>query len=230
MKFYQKLDLENLDKIQQEVLEYWENNPPKLEEHREVFLKLTQGDLPITCSILNKRTLIPINEISTCFVPAGMSTGAHMDGIKTKTDISEERMQRWISYVSERTNLSSRNVDDDHFFCNQWSFVIPIKDCEDSVNCWYYNEDVTDDNRWISRNVRKEWPYEYDVCFVTNPQELRTQCTTVLDYPTIIKSNVYHNVDNTKNKNTRIVLVVRFIEHKDHMEADDYFNCEGIKV
>lgn len=230
MKLYQKINLENVEKIQQEVLEYYEKNPPALEENREVFLKITQDNLPITCKILKTRAVTEITEISACFVPAGMSTGAHIDGIRKKEDISKERMQRWLKYVGEKTNLSTRNTTDDHFFCNQWSFVIPIKDCDSSVNCWYYNEDVTEDNQWISRNVRKEWPYEYDVSFITDPTKLKKQCTTVLDYPTIIKSNIYHNVDNTKNKNTRIVLVVRFIEWKDYMEVDDYFNCKDIKL
>lgn len=229
MRLYQKLKLENLELIQQEVLNYHKKNPPVLEANREVFLKISPDNLPITYSTLKKRTRTEITEMSTCFVPAGISTGAHIDGIQKKTDISEERMQRWISYVKEK-NITTRNSTDDHFFCNQWSLVIPIEHCADSVNCWYYNEDVTHDNQWISHNVRKEWPYEYDVSFITNPYKLRTQDTTTLDYPTIIKSNVYHNVDNTKNKNIRLVLVVRFIEDKDYMDVEDYFNCEDIKI
>tara|TARA_R110000796_G_scaffold70399_1_gene160151 strand:- start:147 stop:836 length:690 start_codon:yes stop_codon:yes gene_type:complete len=229
MKLYQKLRLENLELIQQEVLNYYKENPPALEANREVFLKISPEDLPITYATLNKRTRTEITEISTCFVPAGISTGAHIDGIQKRSDISEERLERWISYVNEK-DYPTRNASDDHFFCNQWSFVIPIENCEDSANCWYYNEDVSNDNQWISRNVRKEWPYEYDVSFITNPENVKIQDKTTLDYPTIIKSNVYHNVDNTKNKNTRVVLVVRFIEDKDYMSADDYFTCEDIKI
>jgi hypothetical protein len=229
MKFYQKIKLENLDKIQQEILDYYKKNPPRLEPDREVFLEIHESSIPITYEILNKRTRTEIVEMTACFVPPGIMTGAHVDGIRTKDDVSDEQNKWWIDCVKEK-GITTRNVDDDHFYCNQWSFIIPIEHCEDSINCWYYNEDVTKENEKVSFNERPFWPYKFNVSMIKDTTNMRRQHSTVLDHPTIIKSNIYHNVDNTNNKNTRVVLVVRFVEWKDNMEAEDYFDCEDIKI
>lgn len=229
MRFYQKINLENLDKIQQEVLDYYKEFPPKLESNREVFLEIPEDRLDVTRSILNKRTRTEIVETTACFVPPGIMTGTHIDGIRRKDDVTPEWSQNWIDRLKDK-NITTRNSTDDSFYCNQWTLIIPIEGYEDAVNIWYYNEDVTKDNERVSFNNREQWPYKFFVSCVDKLETLRPQQKVTIDAPTIIKSCVYHNVDNTKNEKTRLVLVVRFVEHKDDMEIEDYFDCEDIKI
>jgi len=229
MRFYQKVKIDNLEKIQQEVLDYYKEFPPKLEEKEEVFLEIPEDRLPETRRIIGKRTRTEIVETTACFVPAGIMTCTHIDGIRKKTDVPDEWGTNWIERLRDK-NITTRNVTDDKFYCNQWTLIIPVSGYKDAVNIWYHNEDVTPENERVSFNHREQWPYKFFVSCVDDISNVRPQHRVVLDQPTIIKSNIYHNVDNTKNSEIRLVLVIRFAEHKDDMDVEDYFDCEDIKI
>lgn len=197
--FYQKFNIPNLSDIQKEVLDYFKKHNHLIQEDAEdeYFVQFNIKDLPILNNFLKTRALSEIVETSTCFLPGYKNLRIHIDGLKKDNGkVPKDRM------------IANRNV-----------LIIPINHTENSINYWYRNEDVSDEDEEIVNRIRPVAPYNFFVSFCT--KELNPIASTVIDKPTFIKSDIYHNTHNN-GPETRLVFIVRFHE-EEHFTLDDIF-------
>lgn len=197
---FQKLNIPELSSIQEETLTYFAEHPDleDLNSSEDYFVHIPL--LPKITKFLSPRAKIEINETSVYFIPANSRTKIHIDGLKK----------------------DNGKVPEGAIISHQYVLIIPIENCNESVNYWYSNNDVADDQEEIYNHVREQYPYNFYVSFVKDNLELNPIGSTVMDLPAFIKSNIYHRVDNSKNPNTRKVLVIRF------KELDYYDNLDSV--
>ncbi len=190
--YYQKLNVPELNSIKQEVLSYiHENNLIKPDAEEEYFIQMDYSKFPTLNNFVYSRVKTEIVETSSCFLPGNKSLMTHIDVLKK----------------------DNGKVPEDRMIANQWVMVIPIADTEEAISYWFSNEQVPDDKEIIVNRVRPEPPYNFYVSFASPDLELNPVETTIIDKPTLIKSDVYHTVVN-QGPNTRIVFIVRFKEDK----------------
>lgn len=201
---YQKLNVDNLTEIQQEVLNYFKENQHLLRVNYkdEYFVQMDINNLPILKEFLTSRNVSEIVETSTCFLPGKTNLKIHIDGLKKDN-----------GKVPPGRMIANRNV-----------LVIPIENTEETVNYWYKNEDVSDDEERIVNRIRPVAPYDFYVSF--SMKNLEPIGSTVIDKPTFIKSDIYHNVHNNTDK-TRLVFIVRFYEEEQYT-LDDIFKYRDL--
>lgn len=201
---YQKLNVDNLKEIQNEVIEYFNQNQHllDLETKEEYFVQIDITNLPILSDFLKSRAISKIVETSTCFLPGKANLKIHIDGLKKDN-----------GKVPPGRMIANRNV-----------LIIPIENTLETINYWYKNEDVDDEDEYIVNRVRPVYPYDFYVSFCT--KNLKPIASTVIDKPTFIKSDIYHNVHNNGDK-TRLVFIVRFHE-EEHFTLDDIFKYRDL--
>lgn len=189
---YQKLNVPNLKDIQEEVLAYiMANNVVRPEAEEEYFIQMDYSKFPNLYKFVFSRTLTEVVETSSCFLPGNTRLKTHIDGLKK----------------------NNGKVPEDSMLANQWVMIIPIANTEETINYWFKNEDVSDEDERIVNRVRPEPPYDFYVSFAKNQLDLNPIGSTVIDKITFIKSNIYHTVVNNSH-DTRMVFIVRFKESK----------------
>lgn len=194
---YTKFTIPNLKEIQEEVLNYFKNNPELLkpESKEEYFVQVDTNNTPILKEYLTKHSRSKIVETSTCFLPGHTNLHTHIDGLKKDCDL-----------VPEGKLKANRHV-----------LIIPIENTEETINYWFRNEDVSDSEERIVRRIRPVPPYDFYVSFCD--KELEPIAQTTIDRPTFIKSDIYHTVHNLGPK-TRLVFIVRFYEQEEYTIND----------
>lgn len=203
---FQKLNIDELSSIQQETLTYFVEHPDleKTDSSEDYFIHIPL--LPKIKEFLQPRARIEINETSVYFIPAHSKTRIHIDGLKK----------------------DNGKVPEGAIISHQYVLIIPIENCNESVNYWYSNSDVADNQEDIYNHVREQYPYNFFVSFVKDGVEPSPIGSTIMDLPAFIKSNIYHRVDNTKNSKVRKVLVIRFKELDYYDNLDSVFNYRDL--
>ncbi len=201
---YQKFNIENLEDIQKEVLDFFKNNSHLLipDSKEEYFVQLDLNDLPILKEFLTFRAISPIVETSSCFLPPGEKLKIHIDGLKK----------------------DNGNVPPGQMIANRNVLIIPIENTLETVNYWYRNEDVSDEDERIVNRIRPVAPYNFYVSFCK--KELEPIGSTTIDKAAFIRSDIYHNVHNNGDK-TRLVFIARFYEEQ-HYKLDDIFKYRDL--
>jgi hypothetical protein len=204
---YQKLNIPNFKEIQQEALAFFEKNPNIIRKGstEDYFIHVPFNEFPLLKKFLESRAKIEINETSINFIPANSKSKIHIDGLKK----------------------DNGKVPNGMIIAHQYVLILPILNYEESVNYWYSNEDVSDDDEWIYNHIREQFPYNFFVSFVKEGVPLAPIGNTTIDKPTFIKSNIYHRVDNLGSK-VRMVFVIRFKEIDYYESLDQVFDYQGL--
>lgn len=199
-----KFDIPELIKIQEEVKTYFKNNSEwtKPDSTKEYFVQVGLDNVPTLRDFLNTRKISQIVETSTCFLPGKTNLHTHIDGLKKECDLVPEGKLK----------------------ANMHVMIIPIENTLETVNYWFNNDDVSDEDERIVRRIRPVPPYDFYVSFCE--KELNPIGSTTIDKPAFIKSDIYHTVHNNGD-NTRLVFIVRFYE-EEHYTLNDIFNLEGL--
>jgi hypothetical protein len=199
---YQKLNVPNLCDIQKEIISFFNTHPDleRPDSKEDYFIHVPLHELTAVREFLEPRAKLEINETSVYFIPPHTKTKIHIDGLKK----------------------DNGKVPEGSIISHQYVLIIPIENSNDSINYWYNNNDVADNQERIHNHIRQQYPYNFYVSFVKDDIELDPIGSTVLDKPAFIKSNIYHRVDNTNNSKTRKVLVIRF------KELDYYTNLDYV--
>lgn len=205
---YQKLNIPVLQEIRKEVLEYFNTHGELIHQNsqEDYFVHVPLDALKITKDFLSSRARLEINETSVYFIPAHTRTKIHIDGLKK----------------------DNGKVPEGSIIAHQYVLIIPIEALEKSVNYWYDNNDVGDDQERIHNHIREQYPYNFFVSFVKDGIEPNPIGSATLDKPAFIKSNIYHRVDNSANPETRKVLVIRFKELEYYDTLDSVFNYQDL--
>lgn len=204
---YQKLNVSILPQIQNEVLDFFELHPELLQSDatHEYFVQMDFDKFPILKNFIVPRVLTEIVETSTCFLPGNTNLKLHIDGLRTNNE----------------------NVPTNRLRANQWVMVIPIANTENTINYWYKNEDVRDEDERIVNRVRPEPPYNFYISFVKDDVKIDPIGSTTLTDITLIKSDIYHNVENKSDK-TRLVFIIRFREDGIYETPAHVFNYKDL--
>jgi len=204
---YQKLNVPNLKDIQEEVLTYIvENNVVQSDAEKEYFVQMDYSKFPKLYEFVFSRTLTTVVETSSCFLPGNKKLLRHIDGLKK----------------------DNGKIPAGAMLANQWVMIIPIANTEETINYWFKNEDVTDEDEIVVNRIRPEPPYDFYVSFVKPEVELEPIGSTVIDKVTFIKSDIYHTVINNSN-DTRMVFIVRFKEAKKQYDnPEEIFNYQDL--
>jgi hypothetical protein len=203
---YQILNIPELNDIQQETLDYFVEHPEleQIDSSEDYFVHIPL--LPVAKKFLLPRAQIEINETSVYFIPPHAITKIHIDGLKK----------------------DNGKVPRGSIIAHQYVLIIPIENYKKSINYWYNNNDVADDQEQIYNHVREQYPYNFFVSFVKDGIELDSVGSLVMDKPAFIKSNIYHRVDNSNNPKTRKVLVIRFREIDYYDSLDSVFDYRDL--
>jgi hypothetical protein len=207
MNFYQKLNVSILSEIQKEVLDFFEKNPDLIDVNatREYFVQMNFDNFPLLKSFIIPRTITKVVETSVCFLPGNNKLRIHIDGLKK----------------------DNGRVPNGVAIANQFVLIIPISNTLESINYWYDNNMVEDKDENIVNRVRPEPPYDFYVSFANDNLDLKPVENTIIDKMTFIRSNIYHNVENTSN-DTRIVFIIRFHEEPNFLELDSVFSFRDL--
>lgn len=204
---YQKIKVPELEQIQQEVLRYIDDNAivnPDAEE--EYFVQMDYSKFPILYNFIFSRCLTKVIETSSCFLPGHKSLMTHIDGLKK----------------------DNGNVPSDRMIANQWVMIIPIANTEKTINYWFNNNDVADEDEIIVNRIRPEPPYNFYVSFANPELKLTPIGSTTIDEITLIKSDIYHTSVNNSDA-TRMVFIVRLHEEKKIYETpEELFNYKDL--
>ena len=188
---FQKINIPNLKIIQEETIEFFDKNPHLIRHDaiEDYFVHVPFEKFPILKKILESRSKLEINETSVYFVPPHSKSKIHIDGLKKDNGKIPKGMMMAHQYV----------------------LIIPIANYDQTINYWYNNEDVKDNDERIHNHIREQFPYNFYVSFVKDNIEPIPIGSTKIDTATFIKSNIYHRVDN-RSDYTRMAFVIRFKE------------------
>ena len=197
---FQKINIPNLKIIQEETLEFFDKNPHLIRRDaiEDYFVHVPFEKFPVLKKILESRAKIEINETSVYFVPPHSKSKIHIDGLKKDNGKIPKGMMMAHQYV----------------------LIIPIANYDQTINYWYDNQDVKDNDERIHNHIREQFPYNFYVSFVKDNIEPIPIGSTKIDTATFIKSNIYHRVDN-RGDNTRMAFVIRFKE-LEYYDSLDY--------
>jgi hypothetical protein len=226
--FFLKLNIPNLPEMQKEVLDYLKKHP----EHdlsgtldSETWTRLPNDRFPITHSFVSARSKNRIYETAIRTVPPNFSTDIHVDGVKE--DPNHLYTNQIKKAVSEQPDRSFDDIDWETYPPNsQYVLIIPISNYENSINYWYNASDKA--GKEITHYYeREEFPYKFWINFYTEADTSVPIEEVLIDKPTFIKSDIYHNVKNYGTA-TRIVLTMRILEYKKYSSLDQFFDYTGL--
>ena len=209
---FQKINIPDLKSIQQEVLDYLAQNPElencddNLDEHFLRFPLLPK----LRSFLLSKAKIEVIPEQVVHVVFPYKKSKIHVDGLKKPLG----KKMPWV------TNHA--------LIAHQYVLIIPVQHTEISLNYWYRNEDVADDQEFIHHHLREYYPYDLHLSFLKDGIDLKPIGSTSIDKPTFVKSNIYHQVDNSKNSEVRKVIVIRFKEMESYDHLDRVFDYRDL--
>jgi len=224
--FFLKLNVPNFSEMQKEVLDYLKKYPNLIiENDGEQHAHVPLDQFPIVCSVFAPRTKTKINEISIGVVPPKHSTTIHIDGLRE--DTSHFYRNQIKKTVQDHPDRSYDDIDWEEFpFSNQFVLIIPISNYEESINYWY-NVTNTTDNEITHYYERKQFPYKWWLNFYTDPDTAIPIEKVIIDRPTFIRSDIYHNVTNNGTGN-RLALIIRIFEYRRYSSLDQVFDYTGL--
>jgi len=225
--FFLKLNVPNLPEMQKEILDYLKKYPELIptEVTTEYFVHIPLDRFPKVYSVFAPRAKNKIDEVSIGIVPPEYSTTIHVDGLREDPNhFYRKQIEKTVS------NQPDRSYDDVNWSkippAYQYVLIIPISNYENSMNYWY---DVTNktDKEITHCFERKQFPYKWWLNFYTDPNTAIPIEQVLIDKPTFIKSNIYHNIKNN-GKSNRLVLIVRIFEYEKYSSLDQVFDYTGL--
>lgn len=227
MSCFQPLNVSEFQQMKNETLSYINNHPEIIRDNpsSEYFVHVPLDQFPAIESFLKARVKTKINETSICFVPPNFTSTMHIDGIrKDKDNFYRDKVKARI-LEKQVDNITSHDIDK-FPVANQYVLIIPIANYENTISSWYTN-DLDDNDEIVYQHTREQYPYQFYISFTKDYVVKEPIETTILKSPTFIKSDIYHNVSNNSN-DTRIAVVVRFMEYDHYSSVNDIFDCEGL--
>jgi hypothetical protein len=224
--FFLKLNVPNFSEMQKEVLDYLKKHPDLIiEDNSEQHVHVPLDQFPIVCSVFAHRTKTKINEISIGVVPPTHSTPIHIDGLREDPNhFYKNQIERT---VRDHPDRSYDDIDWKEFpFSNQYVLIIPISNYKESVNYWYSVTNTTD-YEITHYYERKQFPYKWWLNFYTDPSTAIPIEKVIIDRPTFIRSDIYHNVTNNGTEN-RLALIIRIFEYKRYSSLNQIFDYSGL--
>jgi hypothetical protein len=225
--FFLKLNVPNFPEMQMEIIDYLKKYPDLLprEVTAERFVHIPLSEFPIAYSVFSPRAKNKIYETSIGIVPPNHSTTIHIDGLR-------EDPNHFYTNQIEKTvrDQPDRSFDDivweEYPPNNQYVLIIPIINYEKSMNYWY---EVTNkkDKEIIHYNERIQFPFKWWLNYYTDPDTAVPIEKVLIDKPTFIRSDIYHNIKNYGTVN-RLVLIVRIFEYKKYSSLDQVFDYNGL--
>jgi hypothetical protein len=225
--FFLKLNIPNFPEMQKEILDYLKKYPDLIptDVSAETFVHIPLSEFPIAYSVFSPRAKNKVYETSICVVPPNFSTTIHVDGLSDDSDYFYRDQMSKI--VLDHPDTSFHDIDWKKIpVASQFVLIIPISNYENSMNYWY---DVTNkkDKEIIHYNERPQFPYKWWLNFYTDPDTAIPIEQVLIDKPTFIKSNIYHNIKNYGTVN-RLVLIVRIFEYEPYSSLDQVFDYTGL--
>jgi hypothetical protein len=226
--FFLKLNVPNLPEMQKEVLDYLKKHP----EHdlsgtldSETWTRLPNERFPIIYSFVSDRSKNKIYEIAIRTVPPNFSTDIHVDGVREDPDHFYTNQIK--KSVLDQQDRSFDDINWEKYPPNsQYVLIIPISNYENTINYWYDASDKV--GKEITHYYeREEFPYKFWINFYTEAEASIPIEKVLIDKPTFIKSDIYHNVKNYGTA-TRIVLTVRILEYEKYSSLDQFFDYTGL--
>jgi hypothetical protein len=223
--FFLKLTVPNFPEMQKEILDYLKKHPNLIiKDSGEQHVHVTLDQFPIVCSVFAPRTKTKINEVSIGVVPPGHSTPIHIDGLREDPNhLYRNRIEKTVRAHPDR---SYDDIDWREFpFSNQYVLIIPISNYEESMNYWYRTTNI--DKEIVHYYERKQFPYKWWLNFYTDSDTAIPIEKVIIDRPTFIRSDIYHNVKNNGTSN-RLALIIRIFEYKRYSSLDQVFDYTGL--
>jgi hypothetical protein len=236
--FFLKLNVPNLPEMQKEVLDYLKKYPEcdlSGTLDRETWVPIPIENFPIINSFVTSRAKHKVYETALRTVPPNFSTDIHVDGLREDPDhFYSSQIQE---AVLAHPDTSFHDIDRRKMPpSSQYVLIIPIINYEHSKNCWY--ERSNDLGKEVTHYYeRKEFPYKFWINFYTEENSIgRIGADAnpavpiekiLIDKPTFIKSDIYHNVRNYGTA-TRIALTIRIFEYEIYPSLDQMFDYTGL--
>lgn len=236
--FFLKLNFPNFSKMQQEVLDYLKIHPEydlSATLNSETWTQIPLDQFPIINSFVSARSKNKIYETALRTVPPNFSTDIHVDGLREDpTYFYRNQMEKTVLAHPDTSfhDIDWRKIPPS----SQYVLIIPISNYENSMNYWYEQSDKL--GKEITHFYeRKEFPYKFWINFYTKEDSVGQQGTenniavpietVLIDKPTFIKSNIYHNVKNYGIA-PRLVLTTRIFEYEQYSSLDKVFDYTGL--
>jgi hypothetical protein len=224
--FFLKLNVPNFPEMQKEVLDYLKKYPDLIvKDAGEQHVHVTLDQFPIVSSVFSSRSKNKINEISIGVIPPMWSTPIHIDGLREDPDyFYRNQIEKTVRSQPDRSydDIDWKKIP----FANQYVLIIPISNYENSINYWY---EVTDkpEKEIFHYYEREQFPYKWWLNFYTDPTTAIPIEQVLIDRPTFIKSDIYHNVKNNGTAD-RLALVIRIFEYEKYSSLDQVFDYTGL--
>jgi len=211
---YQKLNVENFREIQNEAIDYVKLKYPELLRDdilTDGYFIVSIENFPILKSFLDSRVTSCIEEIGLICVPPKTETLKHIDGLRE--DKNDEYMNRVKQTIINHPDFASLSIDQKDLdrlpSAIQFAMMVPILNYETTVNYWYNNNDVGDDEEEIRNYTREIYPYSFFASYIRPHVQLKHIASTNIDRITFIKTDTIHNVSNQGSKN-RLAFTIKF--------------------
>jgi hypothetical protein len=208
MRYYQKLQVEELPEIQKEVLDYIDKNIEITSSEIQQALTTSHGsfcrpilnieDFPVLKNWLMPRLKMPLQYINILFIPPETKFQIHLDG---DDDISQKIV-----------------------------INVPIKNYEHATTHWFDRADIKDDNVFkIIQKNNKPPLYGYTISMVKDDSLLNPIASVTADNVTLMRGDTYHGVTNN-SKEIRTVLIIRagLDEGITNFEFEDLLDFEDL--
>jgi hypothetical protein len=223
--------------MQKEILDYLKEHPSLIPTHvsSEHFVHIPLAEFPTINSVFATRAKNKIYETSIGIVPPKHSTTIHIDGLRE--DPNHFYTNQIEKTVRDQPDRSFDDIDWKKWVPNsQYVLIIPISNYENSINYWYNSPDN------VSKEIthfyeRPEFPYKFWINHYTEADSIGRPLqeasnyipieNVLIDKPTFIKSDMYHNVKNYGTA-TRLVLTMRIFEYEKYSSLDQVFDYTGL--
>lgn len=203
MKYYLKLNIDCLIEIQNEILDYFVRNPDKyvpIDADSEHVVRPSLNEFPILSNFILPRVKTKITDFAISFLPGNSKMPIHIDG--SKKPMTDSTMPHTTQYV----------------------LIIPISDCNDTINYWYDNEDVTDEMETITLVDIPIPPYQFHRSSIDFGKEPEASETVCIDSPVVINATVFHTAINYGTK-PRLTIRFRIQEERWYEHYNEVFEC-----
>ena len=236
--FFLKLNIPNLLEMQKEVLDYLKKHPEydlSGTLNTETWSQIPLDRFPTIYSFVSARAKHKIYETTLRTVPPNFSTDIHVDGLRE--DPVRFHTNQIEKAVRDQPDRSFDDIDWKKWVPNsQYVLIIPISNYENSINYWYNSPDN------VSKEIthfyeRPEFPYKFWINHYTEADSIGRPLqeasnyipieNVLIDKPTFIKSDMYHNVKNYGTA-TRLVLTMRIFEYEKYSSLDQIFDHTGL--
>jgi hypothetical protein len=203
---FQKLNIVNIAEMREEVLNYFKIHsdeviPDKL--NGEWTVRPSIDNFPKIREFVCTRSKVPINDTNISFLSPGSSLDIHIDGLRGSNNKS--------------------------VIANQFVMVVPIANYEDTINYWYTNDNISDENEIINEYefVVNSTPYKFKRSSVNPNFKIVPSVSTCIDTVAFIRTNVYHSVVNN-GKLPRLAVRIRFKEDRWYNDLDHIFEYKDL--